>query len=167
MLCCWHHSKPRLHWTLAACLVWILFPELHLVTRAVQLGEGCTLLPTLRQLEVFGEGEVSISHMAPRTHPMQSCSACSWPGSSFHAFPLHFEGISTAFLLICWTKGIFSSGDALIQLGILTEGCFSVLWVFLCATSCHNVWESPLSLFLKDRFLFTSQLQAGSAHRFI
>lgn len=42
-----------------------------------------------------------------------------------------------------------------------------MFWVFFCARNCHNVWESPLSLFLKDRFLFTSQLQAGSAHRFI
>lgn len=41
------------------------------------------------------------------------------------------------------------------------------LGVLLCQKLSHNVWESPLSLFLKDRFLFTSQLQAGSAHGFI
>lgn len=62
----------------------------------------------------------------------------------------------------------YSGGDIAIQVHILTEGCCSLLLgVLLCQKQSHSVWEHLFSLFLKGRFLFTSQLQAGSAHRFI
>lgn len=61
----------------------------------------------------------------------------------------------------------YSSGDT-IQECLFTEVCCSAfLEVLLCEKPSRNVCGCPFSLFLKDRFLFTSQLQAGSAHRFI
>lgn len=63
-----------------------LVPRASLVTRDVQLGER---MQTLKWLEVCGEDDVFISHMAPRTHPMQNLHL-AW--DSFHMFPLETEG---------------------------------------------------------------------------
>lgn len=139
-MCSWEKGCREINWSPCLNIWWDLGETMHSFHMWYQGFISCKAV-----LHTAGSGQLPLVALEVKAALPHSCSSGQ-------------RGFSAV---------DYSGGD-IIQVYILTKGyCSVLLGVLLCQELSHNLWECPSSLFLKGRFLFTFQLQAGSAHRFI